>query len=96
MATFRVTGARALIKRMDSELVSRSIEVIQYTKEPEMFAIVLAVGPGSRTRDGQSYIPMGVRPGDTVIVTKNSGAPVFMNGEACQIVGREDLLAVVD
>ncbi len=94
---FQVVGARVLIKRLENQLASSTIQVVQYgQQEPSMFALVLAVGPGSRARNGVDYIPMDVVPGDTVILKKLCGAPVVFNGEACQMVMREDLLAVVD
>jgi chaperonin GroES len=93
--TFRVMGPRALVKRVENQLRSQTIEVVQFEEEPSMFAIVLAVGPGDRLNDGR-VIPMDCRPGDTVIIKKLSGSPLYVNGEACFLVMREDVLATLD
>jgi len=96
MAThFKVMGSRALVKRIENSLQSRTIEVIQYQAEPSQFAVVLAVGPGDKLDNGRTF-PMDVKQNDVVILKKLCGTSVFVNGEACQLVMREDLLAVID
>lgn len=94
--TFKVWGPRALVKRVENQLKSSVIEVITYgEQEPSQFALVLAVGPGS-VRDDGTVFPLEVMPGDTVIMKKLCGTPVFLNGEMCHLVMRDDLLAIVD
>jgi chaperonin GroES len=96
MAThFKVMGPRALVKRLENTLQSSKIEIIQYQAEPSQFAVVLAVGPGDRLDNG-TVKPMEVKQNDVVVLKKLCGAPVFVNGEACALVMRDDLLAVID
>jgi chaperonin GroES len=84
------------VKRVDNQIKSSVIEVITFGEaEPSQFALVLAVGPGSKREDG-SLFPLEVQPGDTVILKKLCGSSVFLNGEACHLVMRDDLLAVID
>jgi chaperonin GroES len=93
--TFRVMGSRVLVKKLDNPLQSQTIEVVQFTEEPSQFAIVLAVGPGTKLDNGR-VLPMDVQAGDTVVIKKLCGAPVFINGEACHLVMRDDCLAILE
>lgn len=92
--TFKVLGPRALVKKLDNQLQSQSITVVQFTEEPSQFAVVLAVGRGTKLDSGR-VLPMDVAVGDTVVIKKLCGTPVFINGEVCHLVMREDMLGVL-
>jgi chaperonin GroES len=96
----KVIGNRVLVKRLDEpSLKSSIIEVISHDKEPGQFAVVAAVGQGQRTPKG-TFNPIDVAPGDLVVLSKYSGAPVRLKNDAgvyedFQLVDAEDVLAVV-
>lgn len=62
-------------------------------EKPDMFEVV-AVGRGAY-RDG-ALIPMSVKPGDKVLLSKYSGNRVKLDGVEYTIVGQEEILAVVE
>lgn len=94
--SFRVVGPRALVKKIENQLASRTIEVIQFREhEPSQFGVVLAVGKGDKLDSGV-IMPMEVKAGDTVILKKLCGTPVTFNGEGCHLVSRDDMVAVVE
>jgi co-chaperonin GroES (HSP10) len=92
MNTFTPQGSRVLIKRLDEQkLESAFIEVVHLdeTKESQI-ALILAVGPKVTT----------VRPLETVVTPKYSGAPLMLElvdgapKEQCYLVMETDLLGV--
>lgn len=97
----RVMGNRVLVKRIeDAAPKSKYIEVITTDKEPGQYALVAAVGPGIRLPNGKC-VPIGVDPGDIVILSKYSGASVSVKNEAgvaedFHLVDGEDVLATVN
>ena len=55
---------------------------------------VVAVGPGE-VRDG-SLVPMSVKVGNKVIISKYSGTEVKLDGEEYLIVKEDEILAIVE
>ncbi len=92
MQTLTPQGSRVLIKRLDEDvLTSKFIEVVHLDETREsQFALVLAVGPRVTS----------VRPLETVVTTKYSGASVSLQlvegalPEQCYLVMESDLLGV--
>jgi chaperonin GroES len=99
MASF----AKKLIPILDRILVQK-IKPVTQTKGglllPESSTIkvnqgiVLAAGPGGRTRDGTA-IPMAVKEGDTVLLPDYGGSNVKLGGEEFTIYRDEDILAII-
>lgn len=86
---------RVLLQKLDPEAVSPGgIIIPDVGKEPSQIAIVIAVGPGKKDRDGQ-LIPMLVALGDKVWVGKYSGANVTLNGEEYVMMRQADMLGKV-
>ena len=87
---------RVVVKRLD-ELTKTSGGIIipDTAKEKPSEGIVEAVGDGARTEDGK-VIPMCVKVGDKVIVSKYAGTEVKIDGEDVIIVNMGDILAVVE
>ena len=97
----KVTGARALITRLDArDVVSSVIEVIRYEAPPSQFALVIAAGNGERKADGTRR-PLEFKAGDVVITKPYCGAPVAYttpSGEVMDgyMVTEDDVLAILE
>jgi len=63
-------------------------------KEKPEQGIVIAVGPGKRTKDGK-HIPVQVNVNDRVLFTKYGPTEIEINGKEYLIAREEDILAVI-
>ncbi len=88
-------GDRVLVKRLEEEEVKKGRIIIPDTaKEKPQRGEVKAVGPGKRNDEGK-IIPMTVKVGDKVIISKYGGTEVKIDGEEYLIMQEEDILAVI-
>lgn len=55
---------------------------------------VLAVGPGSRNREG-ALIPTSVKEGDTVVLSEYGGTEIELDGEELHLFREDDILGIV-
>ncbi|MCI9287270.1 MAG: co-chaperone GroES [Clostridia bacterium] len=86
---------RVIIKMLEGEETTKSgIILSANSKEKPQIAEVIAVGPGLK-KDGE-LIPLEVKKGDKVVVSKYSGTEVKYEGEELIIVRESDILAVVE
>ncbi len=86
---------RVVIKMMESEETTKSgIILSANSKEKPQIAQVVAVGPGLK-QDGKN-IPLEVKTGDKVVVSKYSGTEVKYEEEEFIIVKENDILAIVE
>ncbi len=86
---------RVVIKMMESEETTKSgIILSANSKEKPQIAEVIAVGPGLK-QDGK-IVPLEVKTGDKVVVSKYSGTEVKYEEEELIIVRENDILAVVE
>lgn len=86
---------RVVIKMMESEETTKSgIILSASSKEKPQIAQVVAVGPGLK-QDGKN-IPLEVKTGDKVVVSKYSGTEVKYEEEEFIIVKENDILAIVE
>lgn len=86
---------RVVIKMLEGEETTKSgIILSASSKEKPQIAEVIEVGPGLK-KDGQ-LIPLEVKKGDKVVVSKYSGTEVKYEGEELIIVREGDILAVVE
>ncbi len=86
---------RVVIKMMESEETTKSgIILSASSKEKPQIAEVIAVGPGLK-QDGK-IVPLEVKTGDKVVVSKYSGTEVKYEEEELIIVRENDILAVVE
>ena len=86
---------RVIIKMLEGEETTKSgIILSANSKEKPQIAEVIAVGPGLK-KDGE-LIPLEVKKGDKVVVSKYSGTEVKSEGEELIIVRESDILAVVE
>ena len=93
----RPTGSRVVVKkptrqeRTDSGIIlPDTVEEGQQTAQGE----VVAVGPGSRTVNGE-LMPMGIKVGDRIVYGKFQGVEINHKGEELFVVMERDVIAVI-
>ena len=85
-----------LVKRLEEASMSRGgIIIPDSAKEKPSRAVVKAVGPGKRTKDG-AHQKIDIRVDDVVLFGKYSGTEVKLNGEDFVILRADDILAVIE
>ena len=86
---------RILVKRVDAESKTPGGLIIpDNAKEKPVEALVIAVGEGSRNKDG-ARVPLDVKAGDRVLFSKYSGSEVKLEGVDHVIMREDDVLAVL-
>ena len=89
-------GSRVVAKRTENEETSKGgILLPESAKEKQETAIVVALGTGSKTKDGKD-IPIPVAVGDTILMDKYSAQEVTVDDEEYIIVKSEDIIAIVE
>jgi len=89
-------GDRVLVKRLEEkEEVQGGIIIPDTAKEKPQEAEVIEVGPGKRAEDG-SRIPIEVKKGQKVLISKYGGTDVKLNNIEHVILREDDILAIVD
>lgn len=87
---------KILVERDEAETVtSAGIYLPESSTEKPQFATVLAVGEGTLNDKGDR-IPLDVKPGDRIILSKWGGTELKLDGEEYLIVNSSDVLAIVD
>ena len=87
---------KIVIKMIEVETVSKGgIFLTGSAKEKPDYAEVVAVGPGARDDKG-ALIPMEVKPGDKIMMSKYAGTEVKLDGETYSIIKQNDVLAIVE
>jgi|SRR5437667_2437128 len=64
-------------------------------KEKPMESVVVAVGTGKAGDDGKR-VPIEVKKGDRVLVSKYGGTEIKFNGKEYKIMNSDDILAVIE
>ena len=86
---------RVVVKMLESEETTKSGIVLPGSaKEKPQEAEVVAIGPGAVV-DGKT-VPMEVKVGDKVLMSKYAGTEVKYNGTEYTILKRGDILAIVE
>lgn len=86
---------RVVLKSVEAEETTKSgILLTGSAKEKPQMSQVVAVGPGE-VRDG-ALVPMSVKVGNKVIISKYSGTEVKLDGEEYLIVKEDEILAIVE
>lgn len=87
---------RVLVKRVEEETKTKGGIIIPDTaKEKPQEGVVVAVGPGKVTDNGQRVVPE-VKEGDRVLFGKYSGTDIKIEGEEHLILREDDILAVIE
>ena len=88
-------GDHVLVEPAEEKEVKKGGIVIPDTaKEKPTEGIVRAVGPGKKDEDGK-VIPIEVKEGDRVLITKYGGTEVKLDGKEYKLLNNSDLLAIV-
>ena len=94
-------GDRVIVKMSTGVGVTPGgIVLPEAAKEKSQIAVVVAVGPGRRDKDG-ALIPIDLEVGNRVIAMTYAGSPLLANSELgigddeYQIMREEDVIAVV-
>jgi chaperonin GroES len=74
---------------------SAGIYLPESASEKPQFATVLAVGQGTMSDSG-ARIPLDVKVGDRIILSKWGGTELKLDGEEYLIINSSDVLAIVD
>ncbi len=89
-------GDRILIKRIEeAEQKIGSIIVPDSAREKPQQALVIAVGPG-KVDDNGNRVPMDVKKGDKILISKYGGTEVKIDGKDHLIMRIEDVLAILE
>lgn len=87
---------RVAIKPMDQEEKTLGGIIIPDTaKEKPMQGKVIAVGKGTKDRDG-NLIPLDVKVGDKVLYGKWGGTEVKVNGQEFIIMKETDIMGIIN
>jgi chaperonin GroES len=87
---------RILVKRIEEkEAVKGGIIIPDTAKEKQQEGVVVAVGNGRKTDDG-NIIPLDVKTGDRVLFGKYSGGEIKIDNEEFLILKEEEVLGVVE
>lgn len=86
---------RIVLQRIDAEDKTASgIFIPDSAKEKPAEGKIVAVGPGSRDRDGK-LVPPDVKKGDKVLFSKYGGTDVTVDGKDYLIMKEDDILGVL-
>jgi chaperonin GroES len=89
-------GARVVVEPVAEQEVKRGgIIIPDSAKEKPTEAIVRAVGPGDVDENGKR-IPLEVKEGDRVLISKWGGTDVKIENKEYKVLGKADILAVVE
>ena len=93
--TIKPLADRVVVKLVEvEETTSSGIILAAAAQEKPQIAEVVAVGPGA-TENG-NLIPMEVKVGDKILVSKYSGTEVKVDGVEYTILKQSDVLAIVE
>ena len=86
---------RVVLKNLEAEETTKGgIILTGSAKEKPQTCEVVAVGKGE-VKDG-TLVPMTVKVGDKVLISKYSGTEVKLDGNEYTIVKEDDILAIVE
>ncbi|MCP4810647.1 MAG: co-chaperone GroES [Proteobacteria bacterium] len=93
---FRPLYDRVLVKRIAAEQkTSGGLFIPESAKEKPQEALVVAVGPGERTKDGAFREPV-VKVGDKILFGKYTGDELKLDGAEHIVLRERDILAVLE
>ena len=92
----RPLADKLVVKVIDeTEQTAGGIFIPDSAREKPQKGEVLAVGPGSRGKDGERE-EMEVKVGDKVLFAKYGGTDVKINNEELKILSERDILGVIE
>ena len=91
----RPIGDRILVEPVEEKEAKKGAIIIPDTaKEKPMEGVVMAVGTGKAGDDG-NRVPIEVKKGDRVLVSKYGGTEIKLHGKDYKILNSDDILAVI-
>lgn len=88
---------KILVERDEAETqTTAGIYLPESSKEKPQFATVLAVGEGTLNETTGQRVPLDVKKGDRIILSKWGGTELKLEGEEYLIISASDILAIVD
>ena len=92
----RPLGDRILVKRLEAdEKTPGGLFIPDTAKEKPQQAEVVAVGTGKVMESG-TVVPLGVKAGDRVLMSKYGGTEVTVEGQEVLVVREDDILGVIE
>jgi chaperonin GroES len=92
----RPIGDRILVEPVEEKEGKKGAIIIPDTaKEKPMESVVMAVGTGKAGDDGKR-VPIEVKKGDRVLVSKYGGTEIKLHGKEYRIFNGDEVLAVVE
>jgi chaperonin GroES len=89
-------GDRVLVEPVEEKEVKKGGVIVPDTaKEKPTEGIVRAVGPGKLHKDGKR-IPMEVKEGDRVLITKYGGTEIKLDDKEYKILSSADVLGLLE
>ena len=89
-------GDRVLVEPVEEKEVKKGGIIIPDTaKEKPTEGIVVALGTG-KTDDNGKKIPIEVKKGDRVLVSKYGGTEIKLDGKEYKIMNSDDILGVIE
>lgn len=86
---------RVIVRRVEAmEITDGGIAIPETAKEKQQEAVVLATGEG-RFTDAGTVIPLAVKAGDRVLVSKYGGTDLDIDGQRVTIMREEEILCVI-
>lgn len=93
----RPLGDKILIKRDEAQTkTSSGIFLPETSKEKPMTATIEAVGTGALNTETGERIPLGVKKGERILISKWAGTEVKLNDKEYLIINEDDILAVIE
>lgn len=88
---------KILVERDEAETqTAAGIFLPEGGKEKPQFATILAVGDGKLNTDTGKRIPLDVKVGDRIILSKWGGTELNLDGDEYLMISADDVLAVID
>ena len=94
----RPVGDRILVEAVEEKANKGrkgGIIIPDTAKEKPMESVVVAVGTG-KTDDNGKKVPIEVKKGDRVLVSKYGGTEIKLGGKEYKILNSDDILAVIE
>lgn len=86
-----------LVKRIANATQTKGgLYVPQNADSPYYKYLVLAVGPGKRSKKTGKVLPMEVKVGDTVVAAKFNGSDILVDGNTYYVLTSTQILAVLE
>ena len=96
-SSLRPLGDKILIKRDEAHTkTSSGIYLPETSKEKPMTATIEAVGNGSLNTETGERIPLSVKKGERILISKWAGTEVKLNDKEFLIISEDDILAVIE